>query len=326
MPITPRLPQNENSMVASDLRFHIMSLNRRRIIPKQPQSRFAFAWRLNVPVRLIAIAGAFLLVDGLLQAADNRQPPDIRVQAAGFGTADPEDIKLLLQCTALEIWRYCPRTHLNGIDVYHRADHPQTNFQRAPDGRIAIGLAAQDTHWAQYSFQFAHEFCHTLANFGNNRRPSESYLSRANYWLEESLCETASLFTLRAMSRSWQTNPPAAGWRDYAPSFNEYATQRIALLEHQLPVGKQFVAWFREHEPAMRIKFDFWDWNTVVAVQLLPLFEAEPHGWEAVTFLNQGRPSTKDSLARHLDEWRSQCPEDLRPFVNRVAAVFGLKL
>jgi hypothetical protein len=33
-----------------------------------------------------------------------------------------------------------------------------------PGGRIAIGLAAQDTHLTQYSFQFAHEFCHALAN------------------------------------------------------------------------------------------------------------------------------------------------------------------
>jgi hypothetical protein len=128
------------------------------------------------------------------------------------------------------------------------------------------------------------------------------------------------------MSRSWQTHPPVPVWRNYAPSFYDYAAQRIGLPEHQLPARKKFVAWFREHEPAMRKKSDIWDWNTIVAVKLLPLFEAEPHGWEAVTFLNRGRRGTNDSLAQHLDEWRSQCPEDLRPFVNRIAVVFAVRL
>ena len=179
---------------------------------------------------------------------------------------------------------------------------------------IAVGLAAQDTRWTQYSFQFAHEFCHALANFSNNSRPSKSSPSRANYWLEESLCETASLFTLRAMSRSWQNNSPVPAWRDYAAWFNDYAAQRIAAPEHQLPAGIEFAAWFREHEPTMREKDEIWDRHTIVALQLLPLFEREPHGWVPVTFLNHGRGAANDSLAQYLAEWRSQCPEDLRPF------------
>jgi hypothetical protein len=301
-------------------------LNRHRTIRKQSQSYLPIAWNSGVSAKLIAIATVFLLAHSLSWTADNWEPPDIRVQTAGFGNASPQDIKLLLQSTALELWRFCPRTHLDGIDVYHRFDHPQTDFKRLPDGRIAIGLAAQDTHWAQYSFQFAHEFCHTLANFSNNSRPSESSPSHANYWLEECLCETASLFTLRAMNRSWQSHPPVPAWRDYAPWFIDYAAQRIAAPEHQLPAGKKFVAWFREHEPAMREKSEIWDWNTIVAIELLPLFEAEPHGWEAVTFLNHGRRSTNDSLAQYLAEWRSQCPEDLRPFINRVAVAFAVRL
>jgi hypothetical protein len=273
----------------------------------------------------MAIATVFLLAHSLLRAADNREPLDIRVQIAGFGHASPEDIKLLLQSSALELWCYCPRTHVDGIDVYHRFDHPQTDFKRMPDGRIAIGLAAQNAYWAQYSFQFAHEFCHTLANFSNNSRPSNSSHSGANYWLEECLCETASLFTLRAMSRSWQSHPPVPAWRDFAPWLNDYAAQRIAAPEHQLPAGKKFVAWFREHEPAMRQNATLWDWNTIVATQLLPIFEAEPSTWQAVTFLNHRTQYTSESLTAHLAEWRSRCPPHLRPLVSKIAAVFGVE-
>ena len=81
-----------------------------------------------------------------------------------------------------------------------------------------------------------------------------------------------------------------------------------------------------EHQPALRRNSLIWDWNTIIAIQLLPLFEADPRAWEAVSSLNQGSTGTNESLAEHLAAWRSQCPEDLRPFVNRLAAVFSVKL
>jgi hypothetical protein len=248
------------------------------------------------------------------------------VQPGGFGSASSADITALLQSVAFELWQYCPRTQLDGINVYHRTDHPQTDFKRTPEGRIAIGLATQGTHWAQYSFQFAHEFCHTLANFSNRPRQSARYPLHANFWLEESLCETASLFTLRAMSRSWQTAPSYPSWRAYAPWLNAYAEQRIKLPEHQLPPGRPFLAWFQEHQAALRRNSTMRNWNTIVAIHLLPVFEAEPPGWKAVTLLNHGSPSANESLAEHLAAWRSRCPEGLRPFVRKIAAVFAISL
>jgi hypothetical protein len=282
---------------------------------------------INHIVTRLAVLGAFFLpLVGRLPAANHPPLPDIRVPAKGFGTASSADLTALLQSAAFEIWRYCPRTHLSGIDVYHRADHPQTDFQRTPNGRIAIGLAAQDTHWAQYSFQFAHEFCHALANYSNRPQRLARYPSHANFWLEESLCETASLFTLQAMARSWQTVPPYPAWQDYAPWLNAYLQQRLTLPEHQLPAGKPFLKWFQEHQSTLRQKSSIRDWNTIIAIQLLPIFAAEPRGWEALTFLNRGSPETNEMLAPHFVKWRSQCPEDLRPFVGKLAAVFAIQL
>jgi hypothetical protein len=254
------------------------------------------------------------------------QPLDIHVQANTFGRAGTADIIAVLQSAANRIWRHCPRTQLDGIDVYHRADHPQTDFKRTRSGRISIGLSSRDTYWAQYSFQFAHEFCHTLANFSDNPRRSERFPRTANLWLEESLCETASLFTLRAMSRSWRSAPPYPPWRDYAPSFNDYVEKRLALAENHLPAGTPFSVWFQENHGALRQNPAMRDRNTVIAKRLLPLFEVEPRGWEALTFLNRGASDANQSLARHLAEWRSQCPLYLRPFVSRLAAVFAVKL
>jgi hypothetical protein len=98
------------------------------------------------------------------------------------------------------------------------------------------------------------------------------------------------------------------------------------MPEHQLPAGTPFLVWFNESEPALRLNPAIRDWNTIIAIRLLPLFEEEPRGWAALTFLNRGFPRSDQSLARHLAMWRSQCPEQLRPFLKRLAAVFAVKL
>jgi len=283
-------------------------------------------------LHIVTVLGLFYLLANSVTLAKNQRSPsapkplDIHLQANGFGGVSSADIAAVLQSAALEIWRYCLHTKLDGIDVYYRPDHPQTDFKRTSSGRIGIGLSASDTHWAQYGFQFAHEFCHALANFSNNPQRMVRYPRHANLWLEESLCETASLFVLRAMSRSWLTTPPYPAWRNYAPWLNDYVEQRLALPEHHLPAGTPFLVWFHKNQAALRQNSDMRDRNTMIAIQLLPIFEAEPRGWEAVTFLNRGSSNAEESLAQHFVEWRSQCPKDLRPFVSRLAAVFAVKL
>jgi hypothetical protein len=262
-----------------------------------------------------------------VRAADNRTtwtraPLDIAIRGGGFGKASPADIHAVIQSAAGELWRYCPHTQLAAIDVYHRADHPQTDFETVSGGRIAIGLATQGTHWAQYSFQFSHEFCHALANYSNNARPPVRCPRHANLWLEESLCETASLFALRAMGRSWQTDPPHPAWWEYAVWLNSYAKERLALARNRPPPGMPFSIWFHENQSFLRRNPTERSRNTIIATHLLPIFEAEPRGWEALAFLNSASINPKSSLARHLAQWRSRCPQRLRPFVTKVEAVF----
>jgi hypothetical protein len=97
------------------------------------------------------------------------------------------------------------------------------------------------------------------------------------------------------------------------------------MAHHSLPNGKRFLIWFHEHEPALRQNSTLRDLNTLIAIQLLPRFEEEPHGWEALAFLNRGAPLADISLAQHLAEWRSECPEGLRPFITKLAAIFAVK-
>ena len=149
--------------------------------------------QFGVLIRTALFFAVWFLANAVMRAAESPRRLDIQVRANGFGNVSSLDITALLQSAASEIWRHCSRPQLSRIDVYYRTDHPQTDFKRTPSGRIAIGLTAQDTHWAQFGFQFGHEFCHTLANYANDPRQLVRYQSQANFWLEESLCEAASL-------------------------------------------------------------------------------------------------------------------------------------
>src|ERR1700761_514555 len=85
--------------------------------------------------------GVLCFLQRNLHAANHPRTLDIRVQPQGFGAASA-DIAAVLDSAASEIWRYCPQTHLDAIDIYCRNDHPQTDFKRNAGGRISIGLTA----------------------------------------------------------------------------------------------------------------------------------------------------------------------------------------
>ena len=250
--------------------------------------------------------------------------PGIVVQDGGWGSASVREIHALALTTATEIGRHCPKTRIGTIVVHHRDDHPQTAWARTADGEIVVGIEARDRQCAQFVFQFAHEFCHVLATQANDWQRTWREDGKPNLWLEESFAEAASLFALRTMSHSWQHSAPFRNWRAYAPEFAAYADERMRATPAVAPAN--FARWFRQNEPAMRRNGTLRASNSIVAARLLPLLEAEPRGWETVTFMNLGAHDRKMTLSAFLAEWRANCPSRLRPFVEKVAQVFGIAL
>ncbi len=266
----------------------------------------------------------FLLV---LAATCKASSPDIRV-VSDFGV-QPADIIAVTRSAATTIWRHCPDTRLvgPGIDIF-RNNHPVAVHERSAEGRVRVGLATEKTYWSQYAFQFAHELTHVLAR--HTREPARAGYRehRPNLWLEESICETASLFALRAMAKEWEQQAPYPNWSSYAPSLSGYAQQRLEASWKVLAKDKPIGPWLKIHEPAMRKDSVIRDFNNVIAARLLPLFEAEPSGWEAVGYLNLGKRGNEArlSLADHLADWRNACPPKHRPFVTRLAAALEVRL
>jgi hypothetical protein len=274
-----------------------------------------------------------LLIASASTRADSR-PPDTQPAGRnldfeidkGFGRVSTTDIEAVIRSAADSIWRHCPNTRWEapGFFVYHARLVPITLDAHRPDGRIAIGLTPRGNYWSQFAFQFAHEFCHALAGHSNDWHKPWIALPKANHWLEESLCETASLFALRVIGKSWETAPPFSNWKDYAPSLIQYAADRVEQASKDLPTTESFVDWFHENELAMRQNPIIRPKNNIVANKLLPVFEANPPGWESVTFYNLRKHDPDQSLAARFADWSSSVPTGQKKFVAELAGRFGL--
>src|SRR5690606_5270825 len=116
-----------------------------------------------------------------------------------------------------------------------------------------------------------------------------------NKWLEESICETGSLFALRRMGEAWKKAPPKVRWKSYASNLTKYAEGRIA--EHRLAAGQSLAEWYKANERELRRTSTDRKRNGVVAVKLLELLEKRPEHWLAVHYLNQGDAPQDESFA-----------------------------
>lgn len=282
-------------------------------------------------MRLLLLALLPLAAPGAETAAAKWAGSRIDIKVEGDFGASPDNVRAVANSAARSLWRHCPGSSWQtpGFSLFHHEAHPIALFDHGPDGRIRIGVTTRGTYWSQLAFQFSHEFAHALAGHCGDWRETRDRIRRPNphLWLEEALCETASLFALRAMAREWEAQPPYPNWKSYAPSLTSYAANRIEEAHKTLPAGADFPAWLRRNEMTLRQDPVRRDLNLVVASRLLPIFERQPAGWEAMTHLNRGAASGNDGdLRQRLAAWRAACPQAHRGFVGEVATTLGARL
>jgi hypothetical protein len=242
---------------------------------------------------------------------------NIQIDHGDWGEARREDIQRLLEDVSCQLSRHFSDPPRGGIQVQCRPNEPNPRilYRSSPDQDYVIWLTVQNRDWNKFSYQFSHEFCHILCDYERCRLP-------ANQWFQESLCELASIFTLKQMATTWQTSPPYPNWSDYALSHESYAQKTISRDEHQLGNGVPFPEWYRVNEAKLRADQYQRGLNGLVAVQLLPLFHTSPFQWQSVRHL----PNTDEPFDSFLASWRASCPPVHQDFVMRVAEVFGINL
>ena len=235
---------------------------------------------------------------------------EITIEHHGWGKAELTDIGALLSDVASQLNRLMWEPFTGPIRVVPapcRDFTPMTHYRISRQDPITIQLAARDRSWAQFAYQFAHEFCHALSNY-------ELLQANPNGWFHEALCELASVFTLRRMAETRPTQPPYPNWADYAGSLASYAENLLSDEERQLPPGMSLGIWLSVHEEELRRDPYLRPKNAVVAYTLLPIFEDQPKGWNAVRKL----PNSTGTLAEYLAAWCQQADEVDKPFVKRL--------
>ncbi|WP_425613416.1 hypothetical protein NA78x_003248 [Anatilimnocola sp. NA78] len=241
--------------------------------------------------------------------------PQYRVDATDF-EASEADIRAVCDSAAKQLWPLFPGYDLEPFVVTRGKAGPITLYQRNDRREIVLKLDTRNSFWSQYAYQFGHEFCHVLCGF------REGY--RSNRWFEETLCETASLYTLRGMTRDWKDQPPYKHWSNYRDSLRDYADNVIRERKHVREIYRGGMpAFYREHEAELRKNATNRELNGAMAVVLLGYFEEEPARWEAIRWLNAQPAPKEESFADFLQRWRGAVPDRQQAFVGDIVRLYG---
>ena len=146
-----------------------------------------------------------------------------------------------------------------------------------------------------------------------------------NQWFEEAVCQTTSLFCLRAMALTWQTNPPYSHWVDYAPALGTYAEDVIANRTYKAELQSNGLAQFyRDHEAELRAAIDGRELTGAVTLALLPFLEEAPSRWAAFRWLNATARPENEPFTYYLTRWGQNTPEEHKATVQGVRQLLGL--
>ncbi|WP_236182690.1 hypothetical protein [Pseudomonas sputi] len=195
---------------------------------------------------------------------------------------------------------------------------PITLYEKSPCGAYKINLNVTDRYWCKYIYQFSHEYCHIRTNYSLSR-----YDQRIK-WFEETICELASIFTLKKMSISWKTNPPLPSLKSFSDSIAEYVKSIITDPSHQLPKGSNFPTWFKDNLPLLERNQYIRDSNSLIAITLLPLFEKHPSLWNSMTYWNSWKPNQGNDIHSCLQLWLKSLPEKNKEGATSLADIFNI--
>ncbi len=233
----------------------------------------------------------------------------LRIEAANFNMKEWE-LRALFQ-SAISAFPDPPRED-PAVFISRHPDGPIVLFQRTPRGEVAMHLDSGDYYYAQLIYQFAHELTHIRADF----QP----VDHENKWLEETLCETASLFALRRLTSQWENKAPFQALKDYRHHLATYADRVIKSREPLTPAIAP--AFYQKHRATLRKSATERSLNGAFANLILPLLEKEPEHWQVLAYFPRQQGS---SLAEHFSAWQNAAPKKHHPFLRKLEALFRPK-
>ena len=173
-------------------------------------------------------------------------------------------------------------------------------------------LSAWNRYWSKYAYQFGNLLSRILTGF-------DPHQEHPYKWLEDSVCEAASLYALHSISRTWVERPPPAVYRakEFAPSHAAYATCIEREYAREAPPAiEQSLRQRREGLVSGQRRSEL---VGIVTCDLLELFRNAPELWQDCGALASCDPQQNETLEEYLDAWsraarsprRAMCAPDL---------------
>ena len=215
-----------------------------------------------------------------------------------LGRSGSQDVEAVAYAVAATFARALPAGETIAIllePAPRDGDAPMALRAPTPAGEFVVRVNVRGTYWARLVYQFAHEFCHVLAN------PGTFVLDRVS-WIEESLCEAGSLYALRSLADAWAEAPPYPNWRAYSHALAGYEDELAEGGVRALLPGERFPVWLAHHVPLLEADAGRRDDNAIIAKRLLPIFEADGAAWEVLRSLHTPRRASDGSYAAFIGE------------------------
>lgn len=186
----------------------------------------------------------------------------------------------------------------NSNDHKPPIDHP-IMYKGNPENFIF--LSVQDRFWANYSYQFSHEYCHHLIE-------SDFINSNDSFgWFEESLCELASIHSIKNMAQTWKKIPPYPNWGGYSKTLDEYADEIINRETNKIEIPLS--NWVEAN--IIQLSKDRYDRekNCLIATNIANIFFNDPSFWNSISYINKIKISEDMVFSGFIEEWGNLLPE-----------------
>ncbi|HEY5123387.1 MAG TPA: hypothetical protein VIK14_06595 [Ignavibacteria bacterium] len=237
------------------------------------------------------------------------------LETEGWGDVSSDEIIKLLENVITNFYEEFDNTLITNKPVYARNGNTcnpplKSPFFKPNENYNDIYLTTRGRLWSQYSYQFAHELCHHVIN-SNMNTPCDRF-----GWLEESLCELASLYCIDKMSRTWKINAPFHNWKDYTEHFISYLKEVIEKPEHSITIP--FKNCLKENiEELYKNRYKRTE-NCIIAINLLPMFKDRPEIWKTIQYFKKVNVTADMNLDEFMNNWRQFVPDKMKNYINDI--------
>jgi hypothetical protein len=243
---------------------------------------------------------------------------NICISPDNWGNADPHNVLAVFESVVDEFHKVIDQKNYSTKKLFIRntvehPDKPQCPIYYKNETHDDIYIHTQDMYWCQYAYQFAHEFCHHLIQF-TQQNPDKFG------WLEETLCELASLFIMLKMAEAWKTHPPYPNWSSYSPSIADYVNKHS---DKRQTTEESFDVWYQSKLNQLYAQRYDRKNNFEIAYRLLKVFNEEPRIWNSIFEFKNISFSDTTSVTEFLSTWCELLTEDNKILFYRLTNILN---